>query len=139
MKGELYKLVEQNGNYHLNRDLKYVSYFLDPDRLKNLVVPYNTDTHGYCKIENTEDYIDVVIPDTDLFKRKYCEILVLYSNENWLKAALMDEEEKVFLVTSTDTKNLLKKYIPAREYEWYIGQFGLTAPSIFWKDLVENV
>jgi hypothetical protein len=139
MKGGLYKLVEQNGNYHLNRDLKYVSYFLDPDRLKKLFVPDNEKNHGYNKIYNTEPYYDILIPDTDLFKRRLCDIVVLYANDNWLKGALIDEEEKVFLISCTDDKNLLKKYIPSRDYEWYIGQFGLTAPSIFWKDLIENV
>ena len=138
MKG-LYNLVENKGNYHLNRDLKYVSYFLDPDRLVKLNVPCNTITHGYYKIEDTEKYLDLLIPDTDLFKRRVCDIVVLYSNDNWLKAALMDDEEKIFLVTSTDNHSLLKKYVPARDYEWYIGQFGLTAPSIFWKDLVDSI
>ena len=135
----MYKLIENNGNYHLNRNLKYLSYFLDPDRLAKLHVPENNVSHGYEKIENIEDYIDVVIPDTPIFKRKYCEILVLYSNDNWLKAALMDDEEKIFLITSTDTKSLLRKSIPARDHEWYTGQFGLTAPCVFWKDLVESV
>ena len=59
------------------------------------------------------------------------------SNETWLKSAYLNHEtQSVSLYTSTNFKDKLKRPIATHAGGgWFIGQYYMTAPLAFWREL----
>ena len=58
----------------------------------------------------------------------------------WLKAALQNRNTgKIALLTSTNSKEILNRPIRTLDSEWFVGHYRMSAPIVFWQELVNRI
>jgi hypothetical protein len=126
-----------------------LQYSMSSDELKNLEIPNNTDTRGFVIAEHTLENKLRIIPDTETgnkndWKLIFCMRKETDDGEVWLKAALLNTTtQNIALITSTNSLDNLTKRgnrgIKSHDPNWYIGHYRMSAPSVFWRELVNRI
>ena len=126
-----------------------LQYTLKEDDIKGLEVPDNDDLRGFNIDYHTLDNKLRVIPNTTSGNKNEWKLILIMKKETddgeiWLKAALRNTTtQEIALMTSTNSSDNLTKrgnrYCVSHDPDWYIGRYRMSAPAIFWKELINRL
>ena len=129
-----YYLGDLPGNLQYSKEIQEI---VDTD------LPDDEDTCGYVLCEHSEENLQRIRPHTQ--RRTNWKILLIMRSERedgeiWLKAALLNKDTgKVALLTSTNHSINIERrgHRPVKSVEgtWTVGQYRMSAPICFWREL----
>ena len=106
----------------------------------------NPDACGYNLCDDAEiaENYNRVIPNTKTGTHGEWKILVLMKAEKdgvvWLKAAMLNKKtSKIGLMTGANNSERLNRPINAVEDGWFVGHYRMSAPIVFWGELVKQL
>jgi hypothetical protein len=111
-------------------------------------IPTDETDYGWKLCEHNLDNLRRVTTITAKGKQSRKILLMIQritdTGEIWIKAALQDKNTgKIALITSTNKKETLTrskhKAIRTLDAEWFVGQFRMAAPTMFWKELKHRI
>ena len=126
-----------------------MQYTLTDDALKGLEVPNNDDTRGFSITHHTLENKLRVIPNTTTGNKNEWKVILMMKKETddgeiWLKSALRNTAtQEIALMTSTNSiDNITRRnhrHCKSHDPDWFIGQYRMSAPAIFWKELINRL
>jgi hypothetical protein len=149
------------GQYKMKHATAYRSYGPFPGQiqyaipradLETIEIPNDPHEHVYADVggkhyaltehtaENKLRSFPATISEEDM-RKQHLILCMEYknpdSNETWLKSAYLNHHaQTVSLITSTNRKDKLKRPIATHaQNEWFVGQYYMTAPLAFWREL----
>jgi hypothetical protein len=145
------RLSTTPGEYFYDKDIYgkrnppgLLRYTADSVNFLILSVPDNEIDYGWTFCEHTLENLRRVTPNTSNGRQPWKILLMIQrtteTGEIWLKAALQNRTTgKIALITSTNKKETLTlaqhKAIQTIDGEWFVGQYRMAAPTMFWKEL----
>ena len=121
-----------------------LQYNIHISDILNLNVENGHDDCGFVFEEQSDENAKRVIPNTNTGNNADFKLILLMKknteNSTWLKAALFNKNTgKITLMTSTNNPTLLNRPIESQAPEWFIGHYRMSAPMIFWRELINRL
>jgi len=111
-----------------------------------LVMRIREVENDFVVCEHSYDNIARVIPHTkskEWMERKWQIILIMKKEIDgvvWLKSAMRNRETgEIALLTSTNSREQLKRPIKTMKVGWFIGQYRMSAPMSYWRELKNRI
>jgi hypothetical protein len=126
-----------------------IQYAIPRADLETIEIPNDPHEHAYAgkhyaltehTAENKLRSFPATISEEDM-RKQHLILCMEYknpdSNETWLKSAYLNHDaQTISLITSTNRKDKLKRPIATHaQNEWFVGQYYMTAPLAFWREL----
>jgi hypothetical protein len=110
----------------------------------------NNETCGFVLDFHTEENYRRLVPDTPTGNSGRWRLLLVMrktiaSGDDdiiWLKGALENiDTGDIALMTSTNSRDNLSenRVLRSHDEEWFIGHYRMSAPMVFWRELVNRV
>ena len=125
-----------------------LQYSKDPEEILGCGCLHNIQTLGFELCSHSFENLQRVTPNTKHGKQDWRILLIMKSErENgvtWLKTALQNKKTgKIALLTSTNRKETLTnaghRAIRSLDSEWFVGHYRMSAPIVFWEELVNII
>lgn len=115
---------------------------IDTDPIKNF-----NYTNGYFLEEHSFENLKRLTPNTKSGKQEWKILLIIkkiFHNKIILKGALINKDtNQIALITSFNNQESIinkgNKVINSLDYDWFIGQFRMSAPMFFWNELKNRI
>lgn len=139
------------GEYNFKGHISHViQYKVSKDDIANMDVSnQDSDDRGFKLDFHTEENKRRLTPDTKCGNATNWRLILVMRSERengeiWLKGALENQlTGEIALITSTNTESAVpsRGTTTPRSHEpgWFIGFYGMSAPMIFWRELVNRV
>ena len=130
--------------YYLGDKPGTLQYSKECEEILRCICVDDRETLGFELCEHSLENLKRLTPNTKHGKQDWRIILIMKSErENgvvWLKAALQNKNTgKIALLTSTNSKENLKRPIRTLDREWFVGHYRMSAPIVFWRELVNRI
>jgi len=137
------RISSLSNEYYLGDKPGSLQYSKDPEEILGCLCIEDRQTLGFELCEHSLENLRRVIPHTQ--QKQEWKILLIMKSERengvtWLKAALQNRKTgKIALLTSTNSKENLNRPIKTLDSEWFVGHYRMSAPIVFWQELVNRL
>lgn len=137
------RISSLSNEYYLGDKPGSLQYSKDPEEILGCLCIEDRQTLGFELCEHSLENLRRVIPHTQ--QKQEWKILLIMKSERengvtWLKAALQNKRTgKIALLTSTNSKENLNRPIKTLDSEWFVGHYRMSAPIVFWQELVNRL
>jgi hypothetical protein len=144
-----------SGEYFYDRDIHgkrnppgLLRYAADSVNFLVMNIPTDETDYGWKLCEHNLPNLRRVTTTTANGNQQWKILLMIRrttdTGEIWLKAALKNKNTgKIALITSTNKKETLTlskhKAIRTLDSEWFVGQYRMAAPTMFWEELKHRI
>ena len=138
------RISSLSNEYYLGDKPGSLQYSKEPEEILECLCIEDRQTLGFELCEHSLENLQRVTPNTKKGKQDWKILLIMKSErENgvtWLKAALQNRKTgKIALLTSTNSKENLNRPIKTLDSEWFVGHYRMSAPIVFWRELVNRL
>lgn len=138
------RISSLSNEYYLGDKPGSLQYSKEPEEILGCLCIEDRQTLGFELCEHSLENLQRLTPNTKKGKQDWKILLIMKSErENgviWLKAALQNRKTgKIALLTSTNSKENLNRPIKTLDSEWFVGHYRMSAPIVFWQELVNRL